>query len=209
MFLWNRQAMKICAVFFDFGGVIQRTEYQAPRQHLAERFGMDYEDIDKLVFASESARRASMGEITEEVHWQNVLKRLKRPETELQKIESEFFGGDVVDRDLVNLIRGLRGKVHTGLISNAWSGMRAFLERDKLIELFDTVVISAEVHVMKPEARIYHIALEQAQVRAEEAVFVDDVPANIEACQQIGMQGILFKDPQEAMQELKQILKIE
>jgi hypothetical protein len=123
MFLWNRQAMKIRAVFFDFGGVIQRTEYQAPRQHLAERFGMDYEDIDKLVFASESARRASMGEITEEVHWQNVLKRLKRPETELQKIESEFFGGDVVDRDLVNLIRGLRGKVHTGLISNAWSGI--------------------------------------------------------------------------------------
>ena len=52
--------MSIRAVFFDFGGVIQRTEFQAPRQHLGERFRMDYEDIDKLVFGSESARRASV-----------------------------------------------------------------------------------------------------------------------------------------------------
>ena len=53
--------MAIRAVFFDFGGVIMRTEFHAPRQHLAERFGLDYDDIDKLVFGSESARRASVG----------------------------------------------------------------------------------------------------------------------------------------------------
>ena len=74
--------MAIRAVFFDFGGVIMRTEFQAPRQHLAERFNMDYDDIDRVVFASESARRASVGEITEEAHWAEVLKRLKYPVSE-------------------------------------------------------------------------------------------------------------------------------
>lgn len=200
--------MSIRAVFFDFGGVIQRTEYQAPRQHLAERFGMDYDDIDKLVFASESARRASVGEITEDVHWSNVLTRLKRPDSEMQIVKDEFFGGDVVDHGLVEFIRSLRGKFHTGLISNAWSGMRAHLEREKFIELFDTVVISAEVGVMKPEARIYSIALDQAGVKGEAAVFVDDVQVNIDACQQLGMKGILFKDTQKATEELKKLLKI-
>lgn len=200
--------MNIRAVFFDFGGVIQRTEYQAPRQHVAERFRMDYDDIDKLVFASESARRASVGEITEDVHWLAVLKRLKRPASEMQSIKDEFFGGDVIDHNLVNFIGSLRGNFHTGLISNAWSGMRAFLEKSKLIELFDTVIISAEVGVMKPEAGIYQIALEQAGVKAEAAVFVDDVQVNIEACQKIGMKGVLFKDPQKAADELKQLLKI-
>ena len=34
--------MTIRAVFFDLGGVILRTEYQAPRQQLAERLGMEY-----------------------------------------------------------------------------------------------------------------------------------------------------------------------
>jgi len=85
--------------------------------------------------------------------------------------------------------------------------MRAFLEKEKFIELFDTLIISAEAGVMKPEAGIYHLALEQARVKAEEAVFVDDVQANIDACEKIGMKGILFKDPQEALGRLKQLLK--
>jgi epoxide hydrolase-like predicted phosphatase len=202
--------MTIRAVFFDFGGVIQRTEYQAPRQHLAERFGMDYDDIDQLVFgggAQGTAAKATLGTISESEHWQSVAKRLKIQDDELAKIKAEFFAGDVIDHKLVSFIRSLRGRVHIGLISNAWDAMRPHLEREGLLDLFDTVVISAEVGVAKPDARIYHLALEQAQVRAEEAVFVDDMPENIEACQQVGMKGILFKDPQEAVSRLKQLLE--
>ncbi len=122
--------MTIRAVFFDFGGVIMRTEYQAPRQQLAERFNMDYEEIDKAVFGSISARRASVGEITEEEHWLEVLKRFKLPRSETQSFRNAFFGGDVIDRDLVSTIRSLRGKFHTGLISKAWDGMRDFMTRE-------------------------------------------------------------------------------
>src|SRR5690606_37883769 len=118
-----------------------------------------------------------------------------------------FYAGDVIDRELVDFIRSLRGKFHVGLISNAWDGMRAYLEKNGLLAVFDTVIISAEVKAAKPGAGIYRLALEQAQVKANEAVFVDDVPANIEACQQVGMRGILFKDPQDAMRQLKQLLK--
>lgn len=202
------EAMSIRAVFFDFGGVIQRTEFQSPRQRLAERFGIDYDDLERLVFASASARRASVGGITEEAYWSEVLERLKRPASELPAIKDEFFGGDIVDRALLDFIRSLRGGFRTGLITNAWSGMRAFLQKQGLLALFDDVVISAEVGVAKPEAGIYHIALEQAQVRAEEAVFVDDVQANVDACRQVGMKGILFDDPSHVMRQLEQLLKI-
>ncbi len=200
--------MTIRAVFFDFGGVIQRTEYQAPRQHLAERYGMDYDDIDRLVFASDSAQRASVGEIEEEAHWQNVLRRVKGSKAEMEIIKYEFFGGDVIDLELVNFIRSLRGKFHTGLISNAWSGLRSVLEKERLIDIFDTVIISAEVGMTKPEPGIFHLALEQAKVKAEEAVFVDDIQVNIDGCQMVGMKGILFDDPHGAMEELKGLLEI-
>lgn len=200
--------MTIRAVFFDFGGVIQRTEYQAPRQHLAERYGMDYDDIDRLVFASDSAQRASVGEIEEEAHWQNVLRRVKGSKAEMEIIKNEFFGGDVIDLELVNFIRSLRGKFHTGLISNAWSGLRSVLEKERLIDIFDTVIISAEVGMTKPEPGIFHLALEQAKVKAEEAVFVDDIQVNIDGCQMVGMKGILFDDPHGAMEELKGLLEI-
>ena len=51
---------------------------------------------------------------------------------------------------------------------------------------------------MKTEARIYSIALEQAGVKAEAAIFVDDVQVNIDACQQIGMKVVLFNYPKKA-----------
>jgi hypothetical protein len=50
------QREMIKAVFFDLGGVIVRTEFQAPRQHLAERLGMEYEDLVKLVFRQPQQR---------------------------------------------------------------------------------------------------------------------------------------------------------
>jgi putative hydrolase of the HAD superfamily len=199
--------MPIRAVFFDFGGVIMRTEYQAPRQKLAERFNMDYDEIDRAVFNSESARRASLGEITEDEHWSAVLKRFKQPASEMQAFRDNFFGGDVIDHHLVEYIGSLRGKFHTGLISNAWSGLREFITSKNLIGLFDTVIISAEVGVVKPSARIYEIALEQAKVSAGETVFIDDMPANIEACEKVGMKGVLFNDSEKFLSRLDHLLK--
>lgn len=201
--------MSIRAVFFDLGGVILRTEYQAPRQHLAEEFGMDYEDIDKIVFGggpNGSAARASIGEITEEEHWLNVMKVLKRPANEYERIRDEFFAGDVIDLNIVNFLRSIKSKHKVGLISNAWSGLRAYIEREKFDDAFHHMIISAEVGAMKPSAKIYEFALEQVQVKANEAVFVDDVLENIKACEKLGMQGIHFTDPESALKKLKALL---
>jgi len=199
--------MKIKAVFFDFGGVIQRTEYQAPRQQLAQRFGMEYEDIDNVVFNSPTAKQATVGEISVEKHWEAVAKRLKVDKKEIAKVEAEFFAGDLVDLSILDYLRSLRPRFVTGLISNAWSDMREYLVRKKINDAFDHLTISAEIGVAKPEAKIYQLALEQAQVKAGEAVFVDDVLANIEACEEVGMKGIHFKDPHASMEQLKKLLK--
>ena len=199
--------MKLRAIFFDFGGVIQRTEYQAPRQQLAQRFGMEYEDIDKLVFNSPSAVKATVGEVSEKEHWKAIAQRLKIKGDEIEKVEAEFFAGDMVDLSILQYLQSLRPRYKVGMISNAWSGMREYLVRQKIDSAFDTLTISAEVGEAKPDAKIYLLALEQAQVKASEAVFVDDVAKNIEACEKVGMKGILFKDPNESMKQLKKLLK--
>ena len=198
--------MSIKAVFFDLGGVIVRTEFQAPRQQLAEKLGMEYDDLDRIVFNSDSGLRASMGEITSADHWALVLQRLKRPASELSLIRDEFFAGDIVDRTLVEYIRSLRGKYKTGLISNAWSDLRDFVVREKFDDAFDKMIISAEVGAVKPEPKIFQIALEQFGVSPNEAVFVDDFYANIEGCEKVGIKGIHFKDAESTMQQLKEIL---
>jgi glucose-1-phosphatase len=198
--------MTIKAVFFDLGGVIVRTEFQAPRQQLADRLGMDYEDLSKIVFDSDSGLKASMGEIASEEHWASVIQRLKRPASELSLIREEFFAGDIVDRTLVEYIRSLRGKYKTGLISNAWSDLRDFVVREKFDDAFDKMIISAEVGAVKPEPKIFQIALEQFGVKPKEAVFVDDFYINIEGCEKVGIKGIHFQDAESSMQQLKELL---
>jgi len=201
--------MSIKAVFFDLGGVILRTEYQAPRQHLAESFGMDYDDIDKVVFGggpNGSAARASIGEITEEEHWQNVMKTLKLPPSDCERVRNEFFAGDVIDHEIVEFLRSIKPKYKTGLISNAWSGLRDYIVREKFDDAFHHMIISAEMGVAKPSAKIYHIALEQLGVSPNEAVFVDDVLENIQACEKVGMKGILFKSAESTIKQIKNLL---
>jgi epoxide hydrolase-like predicted phosphatase len=198
--------MTIRAVYFDNGGVIVRTEFQAPRQHLAERLGMEYEALVSQVFESETARQASIGLITEDEHWAAVMRVLHLPGSQAQAIRDEFFAGDVTDLALLDFMRNLRKKCKVGLISNAWSGLRSWIVNRKYDDAFDALVISAEVGMAKPDPRIYHLALEQLGVAASESVFLDDFPENVEGARAVGMHAIHFTRPEQALQELKQLL---
>ena len=198
--------MTIRAIFFDLGGVILRTEYQAPRERLAERLNMTYEDLNRIVFESDSSRKASIGVMSADEHWAAVTRRLGRPASETANIREEFFAGDLLDRGLLDFIRSLRPRYKTGVISNAWPDLRTYLVENKFEDAFDALIVSAEVGVMKPEPKIYQIALEQLNIKPEEAVFVDDISSNVDAARTLGMQGILFRNPEQTMSKLKEML---
>ncbi len=198
--------MRVRAVFVDFGGVIMRTEDKGPRTRQAERLGMTFRDLEKIIFESDSSLRASTGEIAEEAHWQAVAKTLGVNRQEAGRIVTEFFSGDRKDFALLDFLRSLRPEHKVGLISNAWSGLRAFITAQKFADVFDEMIISAEVGVMKPDPRIYHTALEIMGAQPEESVFLDDVLVNVEAARSLGMQAIQFTQPEISLEALKQLL---
>jgi putative hydrolase of the HAD superfamily len=198
--------MSIRAVYFDLGGVILRTEDKAPRTKLAESLGMDYEGIDQAVFGSASAQQASIGVISQKEHWRNVAHALSFDESQIPPFVEAFFAGDRTDQMLVNFLRSLRPARKVGLISNAFSGLREWVINHKLDDAFDEMMISAEIGIAKPDARIYQQALAKLNVRPEESVFVDDMPANIEAAKALGMYGIVFRTSGQAIADLKGLL---
>ncbi|MBN2385775.1 MAG: HAD family phosphatase [Anaerolineales bacterium] len=198
--------MTLKAVYFDFGGVIARTEFQAPRQHLAERLGLEYEDLLRIIFDSKTAAQATVGKIDEEEHWAATLKALNLPADGRQALVDEFFGGDVVDRQLITYMRSLRPQYKVGLISNAWSGLRGYIASQGFADAFDHMIISAEVGLAKPGAAIFELALEKLEVQPAEAVFLDDFAENIAGARSVGMQAIHFQQPETALAELEQIL---
>jgi putative hydrolase of the HAD superfamily len=199
--------MTIRAVYSDLGGVLLRTEFQTPRQHLAERIGIEYEDLVKGVFESETSHQASLGVISEDEHWKAIMRKFRLPASQLDAVRDEFFAGDITDLALVNFLRGLRKTVKVGLISNAWTGMREWIVKEKFDDAFDAMIISAEVGVAKPDPRIYQIALEKLGVAPAEAVLLDDFPENVEGARAIGMAAIHFVQPEKALDELKRLLE--
>lgn len=199
--------MAIHAVIFDFGGVIVRTENRAPRQQLAARLGMTYQQLSDLVFDSDSARQAALGEISTQEHWETIRVKLGLSPQEFPAVPLEFWGGDSLDRELMHYIRSLRAKYKTGLLSNAWDDLRGVLENGwKIAAAFDAIVISAEVGVAKPDARVYHIILERLGIAPAEAVFVDDFPENVAGARAVGMRAIRFRNSHQVRADLDQIL---
>ena len=198
--------MTIRGIFFDFGGVLVRTEDKIPRARLAESLGLSVREIEQIVFEGDSAVQATIGAIPEAQHWQDVTARLGLPESELPRLRQEFFGGDDWDRELFDFLHALRRTHKVGLISNAWTGLRKVIANHGFTESFDVMIISAEVGVAKPDARIYRLALEKLGVAPQEAVFVDDVGANVDSARAVGMQAIQFTRPQLVLDELKALL---
>jgi epoxide hydrolase-like predicted phosphatase len=105
---------------------------------------------------------------------------------------TRMFAASKLDDAMVTLLRRLHAAgVPTGLLSNSWGGG---YPADLLGELFDAVVISAEVGMRKPEPRIFLHAAGLLGLQPDQCVFIDDIQANIDAAQELGFTGVLHTD---------------
>lgn len=78
------------------------------------------------------------------------------------------------------------------LLSNAASRQHTYWHDIPGSEYFSGTFISADYHLLKPEAAIYQAFFEKFGLKPEECLFIDDTPANIEASENAGMRGIIF-----------------
>jgi putative hydrolase of the HAD superfamily len=76
-------------------------------------------------------------------------------------------------------------------------------------DIFDGIVISCRVHMVKPEAEIYEYLLNQYGLIADETIFIDDTDINLNAASMFGIKPIKFEDPYQCERKLKTIGCIE
>ena len=199
----------IKALISDFGGVLMRTRTGGSRRALEQRLGLPPNTIDDRVFSCEASQRGMRGEISELAVWQYLETdlALTRHGLTWQEFQEEFFAEDFLDEELVALIDSVRPGLKTGLISNAWDGLREVLHtRVPIAAAFDVIVISAEEKIAKPAARIYHVALERLSVKADEAIFLDDFSENIQAANALGLIGVHFQSSEQAQRDIRALL---
>ncbi len=196
------------AVLFDFGGVILSSPFEAfaayerreglpdgfirtvnatnPHANAWARLERSELDLDGFVAVFEDEARA----LGHEVDGHAVIACLR---------------GEIRPR-MVAALRRCHERYATGLLTNNfltgttdWSSGGTFGE---IIDLFDAVIESSRVGVRKPEPRFYEIALDELDVRADEAVFLDDLGVNLKPARELGMATIKVVDPDAALDEL-------
>ena len=72
-----------------------------------------------------------------------------------------------------------------------------------LLRHFDDLVLSYEVHAMKPRAEIYQAAVSCARCLPEECFYTDDIPAYVEAACRMGIDGVVFESRAQLEGELR------
>lgn len=95
---------------------------------------------------------------------------------------------------VINVLRRAKENCRLILLSNT-DVLRFSYIRQHFPEamIFDSLILSFEVGLMKPHPQIYQLALEAAQVWPSEAVFIDDLEENIRPAELLGLKTILYR----------------
>lgn len=207
------------AVIFDWGGVITTPIVDTVMAWLeAEKI-----DRDSYTAAMRPWVRAAYGSEAA----QSPIHALERGEVRDQEFEAtlaallvgldgqpiladgllkRMFAASLLQEEMLDLIKDLRARgVLTSLLSNSWGASDGY-PRHLFDDLFDDVVISAEVGMRKPEERIFMLAAARLGVAPHEAVFVDDVEGNITAARDLGFATVHHADPAQTRQAVMELL---
>ncbi|MCE5289537.1 MAG: HAD family phosphatase [Nocardiaceae bacterium] len=191
----------IQAVVFDYGGVLTNPVREAIGAWLSA------EGIDPLSFSvtlkawmsrdvpyGTPIHRLEMGDVTidefDRLLAAELITHTGAP-VDPAGVLARMFAALRTDDDMFGLVKELRELgLRVGLLSNSWGNS---YPRDLIDPLFDSIIISSEVRLRKPQPEIYLMAAEQLAVPAETIVFVDDAEPNLIGAQAVGLQTILHE----------------
>jgi len=209
----------IKAVFWDFGGVITTSPFDSFNTYEATN------NLDKDFIRKVNSTNPDI----------NAWAKLERNEIDIVEFNDLFFsessslghgiyGIEVIKLlqgqlrpEMINALKAIQGNLVQACLTNNIVSPETTLsdenvsiagKNDEVMSLFDFVIASSEQNVRKPDPAFYHLALKEAKVDPEEAVFLDDLGINLKPAKALGMHTIKVVNSQDALKELNSLLFI-
>jgi putative hydrolase of the HAD superfamily len=181
----------ITTLFLDIGGVLLTNGWDhTMRQQAAEKFGLDYEEMNErhhLTFDTYEAGKLSLDEYLDRV----VFYRERHFTHEVFK---EFmFAQSQPYPQMIKLTESLKARyrLKVAAVSNEGRELTAFrIKKFELGTFIDFFVSSCFVHYRKPDPDIFRMALDMAQVSPECVVYIEDRPMFVEVACSLGLHAI-------------------
>ena len=185
-------SLPITTLFLDIGGVLLTNGWDHHERALAaEKFSLDIEEMNErhhLTFDTYEEGKLSLDEYLDRVVFYQ-----ERPFSKDQ-FKAFMFAQSRPFPEMIELVGKLKNQYcpQVAAVSNEGRELTVYrVQQFKLGTFIDFFISSCFVHYRKPDADLYHIALDIAQVNPEQVIYIDDRPMFVEVAQGLGIKGIL------------------
>ena len=194
----------IKTIFFDIGGVLIDIHPERTYQYLSDSADVEVNMV-KESFPWDAHDQYERGIMNNEDWFITYKESLPQPCC-LKRLDFwnawKLLLGE--EKNTVNILEALNKQYSIWLLSNTNpKHIQDEIEKRYLFpSLVNGAVYSFDVGVRKPEKEIYEIAMQRANTKPQECLFIDDLLENIQAAKQIGIEGIHFRSSEQLKQDL-------
>lgn len=204
--------MKYKAIIWDFGGVITSSPFEAFNEfEEANSLPKDIirtinsENPDMNAWAQFESNSITIGQFND-----------------LFLKEAKAKGFDIKGRDIIKLLKGsirenmvsflreLKSDFKLGCITNnvkSSSQENTDNETEEVMSIFDHLIESSIVGIRKPNPEIYMMSCDALNVSPDQCIYLDDLGINLKPARELGMTTIKVIQPEDAIQEVRNLLK--
>ena len=201
----------ITTLFLDIGGVLLTNGWDHNiRRKAAEKFGLDYDEMNErhhLTFDTYEQGKLSLDDYLNRIVFYQVRSFSREEFTAFMYAQSHPFP------EMIELVCRLKSQynLQVAAVSNEGRELTIFrVQQFKLGTFIDFFISSCFVHYRKPDEDLYRIALDIAQVRPEQVIYIDDRAMFVEVAQSLRIKGILhtgYEATRSALEGLNLALK--
>jgi putative hydrolase of the HAD superfamily len=201
----NQASAPVTALFLDVGGVMLTNGWdRKSREAAAKQFGLDLDELNdrhRMTFDTYESGKLSLDE-----YLKRAVFYTERPFT-MEDFRKFMYDQSVAYPEMIELIKALKAryKLRIAVVNNEGREINEHRIRFfKLNEFVDFFISSCFVHFRKPDADIWKIALDIAQVPKEEVVYIDDRMMFVQVAEGLGIRGVChsYKDVQKTRDRL-------
>ena len=198
--------MAIQTCFFDMGNVLVYFSHDRMCRNFAQLCGLTEQQIRQFLITEQRQWMMERGELTEADFCQQLQQFCG---LSLQLADVCHAAADIfwLNDSIVPVLQQLKARgLRLVLLSNTSVTHVRFIEQHfRVLELLDARVVSYEVGAMKPDSRIFEAALAQANCRAEQCFYTDDIEAYTAAAAEFGIMTHTYRQTDQLLEALQQL----
>lgn len=190
-------------VYFDLGKVIIDFDHSRAAQELLKVTPLSLKEAMEVLSDAELVTEYETGRLSSQEHYRKVCRRLQM-DVSIEKFK-ELWGSMFLPEPLLSepFLHDLKNRYRLMLLSNTNEIHFDFITQHyPILRVIEGRLLSYQTGCMKPDARIFELAIQKAGVAPENIFFTDDRTENVEAAQRAGIQALLFQSETQLKREM-------